>query len=62
MTKEQIRDARGNIIGTLETNGTKTSLRNPKGNIVGTYDSKTNKTVDYYGKTVGTGNLLMRLL
>ena len=63
MSKEVLRDARGNRLGEFErqSNGV-IVLRDSNGNRRGSYDPRDNVTRDANGNRVGTGNLLTRLL
>lgn len=62
-TREYVRDEYGRIIGSYDTDGFgKETLRNKYGKILGTYDPKDNRTRDMYGRIVGQGNTLSRLL
>lgn len=60
--KELVRDFYGKIIGSIETSGTKQIARDFYGRIVGRYDSSDNKTRDFYGRILTSGNTLMGLL
>jgi len=63
MSKQQLRNSSGTLIGTIETkHDGKLELRNASGTFVGTYDPKTNQTRDKSGTLVGTGNVLTTLL
>lgn len=63
MTKEVLRDSRGNRIGEIETRSDgKQIIRDKMGNRLGEYTPRDNVTRDKMGKRVGTGNLLVRLL
>lgn len=61
---QQIRSARGVMIGRLEhqklTN--RTLARDARGVLVGTYDHRSNTTRTSHGVVVGTGNLLPALI
>ena len=63
MTREHIKDWTGKVIGTLETkpNGDKT-IKDFYGRVKGTYIKSLNMTKDFYGRPVGKGDQLMRLL
>ena len=63
MDREYIRDGYGKIIGSYDTdNQGKETLRDKYGKILGTYDPKDDRTRDMYGRIVGQGNTLSRLL
>jgi hypothetical protein len=63
MARQDLRDNRGSIIGTIETKSDgKQEIRDSRGSLKGTYDPKSNQTRDSRGSLVGTGNLLTRLL
>jgi hypothetical protein len=63
MSKVQLRNRRGVLLGTIDTqsNG-KQILRDKRGVLKGNYDPKTNQTRDRSGKLVAKGNLLTTLL
>ena len=64
MTKSEIRDFYGRVIGTIETDdrtGNKTG-RDFYGKIVGTYDKNLNVTRDFYGRIVAQGDALSGLI
>lgn len=60
--KELVKDFYGKVIGSIETDGTKQIVRDFYGKILGRYDSKDNKTRDFYGRILTSGNTLMGLL
>ena len=62
MAKDLIKDFYGRILGSLETNGTKTTVRDFYGKILGYYDSTDNKTRDFYGRIVSNGNTAVGLI
>lgn len=62
MAKELIRNFGGKILGSLETNGTKTIARDFYGRILGTYDTHDNKTRDFYGRILSQGNTVVGLI
>jgi hypothetical protein len=63
MADQELRDARGNLLGKIATasNGIQT-IRDSKGILRGKYDPKANTTRDDKGNLVGKGNLLTSLL
>lgn len=63
MQKETIRDFRGVILGTVETdsNGNKTA-RDFYGNILGHYRKDINMTTDFYGRFLGSGDFVVSLI
>ena len=64
MTRSDIRDFYGRIIGYIETEdrtGDKTG-RDFYGRIVGYYDKKLNVTRDFYGRIVARGDALSGLI
>ena len=63
MARQDLRDNRGSLIGTIETKSDgKQVIRDSRGSLKGTYDPKSNQTRDSRGSLVGTGNLLTTLL
>lgn len=65
--KEAIRDFYGTIVGFIETESRtgKAQARDFLGTILGTYDpndGKNGRTRDFYGKILGEGNQLSRLI
>ena len=62
MAKQDIRDAKGALIGWIETSSGKQTLRDRRGAMAGTYDPRLDETRDQKGAYVGKGNQLMRLL
>lgn len=62
MTKEFIRDFYGKILGSIEDQGNKQIARDFYGKILGTYSSADNKTRDFYGRILTSGNTLMSLI
>ena len=63
MTKENITDFYGKILGTIETrdNGDKIA-RDFYGRILGTYSKALNRTSDFYGRILSTGDTLSSLI
>ena len=63
MAKETLKDPLGQILATIETdrNGNQT-IKEYMGKILGVYYKKENKTRNYLGQIVGTGNLLTSLI
>lgn len=62
MAKEFVRDFYGRIIGSTETNGTKTIVRDFYNRILGWYDSSDNTTRDFYGRIISKGNTAIGLI
>lgn len=62
MAKEYIKDFYGRVLGTLDTQGTKTTARDFYGNVVGSYDSRDDCTRDFYGRVVTKGNSVVGLI
>ena len=62
MATQILRDSTGNVIGEIKHQGSDLVIIDAQGNVKGTYNSGTNTTYDSSGNTVGTGNLLTRLL
>lgn len=60
MTKQELRDRQGRLIGKIEVNGSKETIRDAQGRLLGTFDGK--QTRDAQGRLVGNGNLLTTLL
>lgn len=60
MTKQELRDRQGKLIGKIEANGSKGTIRDAQGRLLGTFDGK--QTRDVQGRLVGNGNLLTTLL
>jgi hypothetical protein len=58
--REVLRDHRGTIIGTIESQRLtgKVVARDARGVLVGTYDPRLNETRDARGRVIGRGNLL----
>ena len=63
MAKEVIRDWRGAVIGSIEEspNGDKV-IKDFYNRVLGKYRKSLNTTFDFYGRQVGKGDQLMRLL
>lgn len=63
MTKENITDFYGRILGTIETekNGNKIA-RDFYGRYLGKYDKQLNRTEDFYGKILSSGDTLSSLI
>lgn len=57
---EDIRDAKGNLIGRIVQEGSTKVLRDPHNNMLGKMSQGV--TYDPHGKKVGDGDQLMRLL
>jgi hypothetical protein len=62
MSRQEIRDRTGTLLGTLYVYADYQELRDRHGSYCGKYDSKINETRDRHGTYVGSGNLLMTLL
>ncbi len=62
MEREAIKDWQGKILGWSEWSGSKKWLMDFYGKKLGYYDKSLNKTFDFYGRQVGTGDILMILL
>jgi hypothetical protein len=62
--REVLRDHRGTIIATVETQRLtgKIVARDARGVLVGTYDPRSNETRDARGRVIARGNLLGALL
>lgn len=60
MTKQELLDRQGKLIGKIEANGSKGTIRDAQGRLLGTFDGK--QTRDAQGRLVGNGNLLTTLL
>jgi hypothetical protein len=63
MSKQELRDKRGSLIGTvaIQSSG-KHEGRDARGSLKGTYDPKSNETRDSRGSLVGKGDLLSSLI
>jgi hypothetical protein len=57
-----LRDSNGRVIREINKHGSNLVIVDEQGNVKGTYNPQTNTTYDSNGNTVGTGNLLTRLL
>lgn len=63
MAREVIKDFYGRIIGSIETDMRGNAVGKDFYNrIVGSYDANLNKTKNFYGQIIGTGNQLVRLI
>ena len=62
MSRQEIRDRTGTLLGTLYVYSDYQELRDRHGTYKGKYDVKNNETRDRHGTYVGSGNLLMTLL
>lgn len=63
MNREIIRDWLGKPIGSIETDSSGDQcLKDFYGRILGRYKKRFNATFDFYGRKIGNGNQLMRLL
>lgn len=60
--KQPLRNFHGKIIGFLEDKPTEIVLSEYSGRILGRYDKINNKTRNYLGTIIGSGNLLTSLL
>ena len=56
MAKEAIREFSGKILGYLEDTGDKIKATDFYGKPLGHYDKRSNKTYDFYGSVVCSGN------
>ena len=62
-TKVPIREFRGKILGWIEDDGQgNQQIRDFVGHILGSYRKSEDKARDFYGRIVGSGNLLTMLL
>ena len=62
MARQDVRDARGTLLGWIENGNGVDTLRDYRGTLKGTYDTRHNETRDYRGTLVAKGNVLARLL
>jgi len=62
MAREAIKDWQGKILGWVEWSGNKKWLSDFSGRRLGFYDKSLNKTCDFSGRQVGSGDILMTLL
>jgi hypothetical protein len=63
MTKQDLRDRTGRLIGRIkETSTGRLEIRTASGRLLGRYNPKNNQTRTASGKLVGKGNLLTTLL
>ncbi|MEC7567060.1 MAG: hypothetical protein VX738_15370 [Planctomycetota bacterium] len=63
MATQQIRNAKGQLIGTItDTAGGQQAARDAQGKYQGSYDPRSNVTRNAAGRVVGTGNLLASLI
>lgn len=62
MAREAIKDYQGKILGWIEWSGNKKWLSDFYGKRLGYYDQSLNKTFDFYGRQVGSGDIVMTLL
>ena len=62
MSTETIRNFSGQILGTLEDQGSKIVARDFYGVNLGSYDKNDDKTRDFYGRIVSNGNILAALI
>lgn len=60
--RQQIKDGRGQLIGTLDERSGDVWAYNRKGNLLGRFQHSNNQTVDARGNRVGQGNQAMRLI
>lgn len=63
MAKEVIKDWRGAVIGSIEesSNGDKV-IKDFYNRVLGKYRKNLNATFDFYGRQIGKGDQLLRLL
>lgn len=60
---QQVRSESGRLLGrTQELPDGKQEIRDTLGNLRGTYDPKTNETIEWRGRRIGSGNLLEALV
>jgi hypothetical protein len=57
-----IRNEKGQMIGSVKTEGTKTIVRDFSGKIVSSYNSNTNRTTDWKTNSTAQGNSAIRFL
>lgn len=62
MARHELRDARGALLGWIDSDGSVDTLRDYRGALKGTYNARHNETRDYRGALVARGNVLARLL
>ena len=62
MAREAIKDWHGEILGWIEWLGNKKWLSDFYGKRLGYYDKSLNKTIDFHGCQIGTGDVVMTLL
>lgn len=63
MSKENIKDFYGKILGSIETDARGNKIaKDFYGKILGKYDALTNKTKDFYGKIIATGDVTQSLI
>jgi hypothetical protein len=62
MNTEYIRNSKGNIIGKMKKQGTKTYLEDAAGKRLGFYDPSNNSTFNAAGKLIARSNILLSLL
>jgi hypothetical protein len=62
MTRQELRDRNGRLVGTIKQVGARLEGRDAHSRLKGTYDPKTNETRDAHGRVVGKGNLLANLI
>lgn len=61
-SREEIRDARSALIGTIQEKGGVLEARDRMGRLVGSYNPRTRETRDAQGQLVSYGNTLAALL
>ncbi len=62
MTRRNIKDFYGKIIGSLEEDDEKIIAKDFYGKILGRFDKKQDVTKDFYGRIIGTGDLTSSLI
>ena len=63
MSKQELRDASGRLIGSIQVQSSgKHEGRDASGRLKGTFDPRSNETRDASGRLVGKGDLLSSLI
>ena len=62
MSTETIRNFQGQILGTLDDQGDRIVARDFYGINLGYYDKDHDRTHDFYGRIIGSGNMLSGLI
>ena len=55
MARHELRDARGALLGWIDSDGSVETLRDYRGALKGTYNARHNETRDYRGGAGSTG-------